>query len=107
MNSKQKKLSENFSKIFFCSHSFIPFLDEVYFFNSISFILMVFFYYLKINYEDQLALFWVKLLGEVDKLLYSITFAVLDVLSMLSNSPYKFRVTLKPKFLSNRGNPHI
>ena len=68
---------------------------------------MVFFYYLKINYEDQLAFFWVKLLGEVDKLLYSITFAVLDVLCMLTNSPCKFRVTLKPKFLSNRGNPHI
>ena len=68
---------------------------------------MVFFYYLKINYEDQWAFFWVKLLGEVDKLLYSITFAVLDVLSMLTNSPCKFRDTLKPKFLSNRGNPPI
>ena len=68
---------------------------------------MVFFYYLKINYEDQLAFFWVKLLGEVDKLLYSITFAVLDVLCMLTNSPCKFRVTLKPKFSSNRGNPHM
>ena len=34
MNSKQKKLSENFSKIFFCSHSFIPFLDEVYDFGA-------------------------------------------------------------------------
>ena len=66
---------------------------------------MVFFYYLKINYEDQLAFFWVKLLGEVDKLLYSVTFAVLDVLCMLTNSPYKLRVTLKPKFSSNRGNP--
>ena len=107
MNSKQNYVRNFFSKWSIFSNSFIPFLAEVYFFNSIFLISIVFFYYLKINYEDQLAFFWVKLLGEVDKLLYSITFAVLDVLCMLTNSPCKFRVTLKPKFSSNRGNPHI
>ena len=59
---------------------------------------MVFFYYLKINYENQLAFFWVKLLGEVDKLLNSITFPVLDVLGKPKKKK-RSNLGIVPKFV--------